>query len=115
MQLNNQFKILIIMASVLLTFGCSTHRIPGFINRTATAIVAQIYDQQEGTQVDVICFPEHSGEEAETYKGLAVPAVIQPIQIGDRVAIEILYHINQSGSKEPSRGEPFTVRIISKK
>ena len=115
MQLNNQFKILIIIASGFLLLGCSTPKIPGFINRTAVALVTQVYEHQEGTKVDVVCSPEYPDEGDEIYKGLAVPTDMQPVHIGDRVVIEILYHIDQSGSKEPSRGEPFMSRIISKK
>ena len=115
MRLNNQFKILIIIVSVFLVLGCSTHKIPGFINRTAMAVVSQVYDHQEGATVDVVVLPDPSGIEDGPIQGLVVPTELQPIYISDQVVIEILYHIDQSGSKEPSRGEPFSVSIISKK
>jgi len=115
MQLNKKFKILIIFVSAFLVLGCSSPKIPGFINRTAMVVVTQVYDYQEGTTVDVVVLPDHSGIEDWLFHQLAVPTDMQPIHIGDRVAIEILYHIDQSGSKEPSRGEPFTARVISKK
>lgn len=115
MQLNNQFKILIIMVSAFLVLGCSSPKIPGFINRTAMAVVTQVYDHQEAVAVDVVVLPDHSGIVDGPIQGLAVPTELQPIHIGDRVVIEILYHIDQSEQKDPSCGLPFTARIISKK
>ena len=115
MQLNTRFQILIIFVLAFLVLGCSTHRVPGFIERTTVAIVAKVYVEQNESRVDVVCLPDHSGIDNGPIQGLAVPTELQPIHIGDQVVIEILYHIDQSGSKEPSCGEPFTTRIISKK
>lgn len=112
MALKNQFKVLISFVSVFLVLGCSTHRIPGFIERTTIAIVEQVYVEQRETMVDVICLPDYSGIEDGPFQRLMVPSQLLPIHIGDRVTVEILYHIDQSGSKEPTRGELFTVRII---
>lgn len=109
-----QFRVLIIMVAVTTFFGCSTHKVSGFIERTATAIVVQVYVEQGEIEVDVVGFPDHSGLEDGSFQRLVVPPQMQPIHIGDRVTIETLYHIDQSGSEEPSRGEPFTARIVLK-
>lgn len=107
-------NILMFMVSATLVLGCSPHKVSGFIEQTTMAIVVQVYVEQEEVKVDVVGLPDRAGIVDGPFQELVVPTQLQPIDIGDRVTIEILYHIDQSGSQEPSRGELFTARIIQK-